>query len=123
MGHVAPPNRYAGVALAVRLLALITRRAQSLAELAAALGVGQRTIRRLIDALRAGGIRIDQARVPPETALRYRAHTSTTPYVGHCLGCGRALTRCGIPSTMEVKCDKCNKINTYESSRSPVSAR
>jgi predicted DNA-binding transcriptional regulator YafY len=72
MGHVAPPDRYAGVALAVRLMALIRHQPKSRAELAATLSVHERTIRRLIDALRAGGITIDQARTPPDLTLRYR---------------------------------------------------
>lgn len=69
---VRTPDRYAGVALAVRLVALIRRKAKSRHALAVALGVHERTVRRLIEALRAGGIRIDQARIPPSTTLVYR---------------------------------------------------
>lgn len=68
-----PPDRYAGVALAVRLVALIRRKARSRAELADLLNVHERTIRRLIEALRAGGITINQARIPPSKTLFYRA--------------------------------------------------
>lgn len=72
MTHADMPDRYAGVALAMRLVALIRRQARSRAELAEALGVHERTIRRLIEALRSGGIRISQARIPPSRELRYR---------------------------------------------------
>lgn len=72
---VRSPDRYAGVALAVRLIALIRRKAKSRAELAESLGVHERTIRRLIEALRAGGIQIDQAREASSRTLRYLARS------------------------------------------------
>ena len=71
--HVAPPDRYAGVAMAVRLVALIRDRGLTLRELAERLDVCERTVRRLIDALRAGGIEIQQARGGSEASrLVYR---------------------------------------------------
>lgn len=70
----APHDRYAGVTQAIRLVGLLRLTPRTRAELAARLGVHERTIRRLIDALRAGGVQIDQARVPPSPALVYRVH-------------------------------------------------
>lgn len=59
-GGVRAPDRYAGVAMAVRLVARCQQRPQTLAQLADHFGVSTRTIRRLIDALRLGGIAIEQ---------------------------------------------------------------
>lgn len=61
MGVSAPPDRYAGIVQALTLARLLTTAPwQTRAELAAALGVHERTIRRIIEALRAAGLAVEQ---------------------------------------------------------------
>jgi len=42
---------------------------------------------------------------------------------GMCLRCGHKITFAGAPFTAEIKCHKCNYINTFEDSQQPVSGR
>lgn len=56
------PDRYAGITQALRILALISGRPHTREELAEDLGVHERTVRRLIEAIRAGGVDVVQRR-------------------------------------------------------------
>jgi hypothetical protein len=42
------------------------------------------------------------------------------PDAGMCLNCGRKLTLCWIPFTLDVVCNKCNSINHFYNSKRPV---
>jgi len=46
--------------------------------------------------------------------------TICDPDVGMCLNCGRKLTLCGIPFTLDVVCSKCSSINHFYNSEQPV---
>lgn len=42
---------------------------------------------------------------------------------GLCINCGNKITLCGRPFTADVKCSKCNHINSFLMSQQPVSCR
>jgi hypothetical protein len=69
--------------------------------------------------------------VPPQYASAKPAHGTDFTHkrrlrrdiVGLCLNCGRRLTLCGEPFTLEIQCAKCFRINVYIDSIRPVSLR
>lgn len=66
-------GRYSVIPVAVQLLDLTARSWLTRAELAETLDCHERTVRRILDALRAGGIVIQQRLQGTTTALEYRS--------------------------------------------------
>lgn len=65
-------TRYASVVNAITLLSLMRSGWRTRAELAATIGLADLATRRLIDALRAGGLTIEQRARKDSTQIEYR---------------------------------------------------
>ena len=75
-GDAMSDDRYSVIPVAFRLLELTSRSWLTRAELGEALDCHERTVRRILDALRTAGVAIHQRPRGTTTALEYR---STTP--------------------------------------------